>query len=125
VRPNKDSWLSAGSGRSGVHFTYLIRQHDAGAYLQLEGSNHAQNHAVFDQLFAERDRIEREFGGPLKWDKVETRKRCVIGVDIPGGGYQSDPESWPMVQDKMVDAMVRLESVFRPTIGGLPKMHDV
>jgi hypothetical protein len=124
VRPNKDSWLSAGSGRSGVHFTYLIRRHDAGAYLQLEGSDQAQNHAVFDQLVAERDRIEREFGGPLKWDKVEGRKRCAIGVDIPGGGYQDDPDSWPAIQDRMVDSMARLEAVFKPMIGGLPKMHE-
>jgi hypothetical protein len=124
VRPNKDSWLSAGSGRSGVHFTYLIRRHDAGVYLQLEGSNQAQNHAVFDRLFADRDRIESEFGGPMKWDKVEGRKRCVIGVDLPGGGYQDDSDSWPAVQDEMVDAMVRLEKVFRPVVAGLPKMHE-
>jgi hypothetical protein len=124
VRPNKDSWLSAGSGRSGVHFTYLIRQHDAGVYLQLEGSSQAQNHSVFDELFTDRDRIESEFGGPLKWDKVETRKRCVIGVDIPGGGYQDDPEAWSAIQDAMVDAMVRLESVFGPVVDRLPKMHS-
>src|SRR5262249_31810588 len=29
VSPGTDSWLSAGSGRSGVHFTYLIRQDSA------------------------------------------------------------------------------------------------
>jgi hypothetical protein len=124
VRPNKDSWLAAGSGRSGVHFTYLIRRHDAGAYLQLEGSNQAQNHAVFDQLLAERRAREAEFGGQLKWDKVENRKRCAIGVDLSDGGYQDDPDSWPEIQDRMADAMARLETVFRPFISGLPKMHE-
>jgi hypothetical protein len=124
VRPSKDSWLSAGSGRSGVHFTYLIRQHDAGAYLVLEGSNATQNHAVFDKLRSDRDRIEEEFGEALIWDLVDTRKRCQIGVDLPVGGYQGDPDSWPVVQDQMIDAMSRLEAVFKPIVAGLPKMHE-
>jgi hypothetical protein len=124
VKPNKDSWLAAGSGRSGVHFTYLVRRHDAGAYLILEGSNQAQNHAVFDSFIADRDHIEADFGESLVWDKVETRKRCQIGVNLHVGGYQSEPESWPEIQDAMVDAMARLELVFKPVVAGLPKMHE-
>jgi hypothetical protein len=124
VAPNSDSWLAAGSGRSGVHFTYVIRRHRVGAYLFLEGSNQAQNHAVFDELAAESEAIEAEFGGPLVWDKVETRKRCQIGVEIDRAGYRDDPNGWPLVQEKMVDAMVRLEKVFKPRIPSLPKMHQ-
>ena len=39
VSPGTDSWLSAGSGLSGVHFTYTVRQRDASVQVLIEGAD--------------------------------------------------------------------------------------
>ncbi len=45
ISPSKDSWLSAGSGKSGVGYNYNIRQHDTRVELALWGGTQAENKA--------------------------------------------------------------------------------
>lgn len=116
VSPGTDSWLGAGSGMSGVHFTYTIRQRDAASQIIIEGPDADANTRIFEALMADRDAIEADFGGPLDWDRAENRKRCFIGVTLPNGGYRDDEARWPRIQRAMIDAMLRLESTFRPRI---------
>lgn len=119
VSAGTDSWLGAGSGRSGVHFTYTIRQRDAAAQLILESPDGDANAAIFEALEGDREAIEAEFGGPLEWDRVEGRKRCFIGVTLAGGGYRDDEERWPEIQRAMLDVMLRLDKTLRPRIQSL------
>ena len=35
------------------------------------------------------------------------------------GGYRSNEDEWPTIQDKLVDVMVRLESALRPVLDEL------
>lgn len=118
VSAGADGWIAAGSGRSGIHFIYGIRRHDGAVRLYLEGSDAEQNHRNFDTLYADREAVELRFGGPLEWDRVENRKRCSIGVSTDGG-YKDDPSTWPETQDRMIDAMVRLETALRPALAQL------
>lgn len=118
VSASTETWIQAGSGRSGVHFSYSVRQHDGAVRLFLEGSDADENHRHFDQLLSRRDTVEQAFGGPLEWDRVENRKRCSIGI-ATSGGYKDDVAAWPAIQDEMIDAMVRLEAALRPELARL------
>jgi hypothetical protein len=115
VAPNTDTWLSAGSGMSGVHFTYVVRQHDSGATLLIEGPDAESNLKLFQTFASEREAIETEFGGPLDWEQVDGRKRCTVGVTLDGG-YRDDEAQWPATQRTMIDAMLRLERTMRPRL---------
>jgi hypothetical protein len=119
ISPSTDSWVSAGSGHSGVHFLYVIRQHDASVQLNIEREDAAENERIFDTLSEQRSEIEAEYGGALEWSRVEGRKRCRIGVTLPDGGYRDDKKRWPEIQDTMVDAMVRMERALKPRLTGL------
>ena len=119
VSPGTDSWLSAGSGKSGVHFTYTIRQHDSAVQIIIEGPDGEANARIFEALLDEREEIEAEFGGPLEWDRVENRKRCFIGVTLSAAGYRDGEDRWPEIQSKMLEAMLRLEQTFRKRIQAL------
>jgi Domain of unknown function (DUF4268) len=115
VSATTDPWLRAGSGRSGIHWTYAIQKRNAGVQLVIEGPDAGQNHALFGALERERDEIEKAFGDSLDWDRIEGRKRCTIGKALPGG-YQEDRERWPEIQDDMVEAMIRLEAAIKPQL---------
>jgi hypothetical protein len=115
VSAGTDSWLAAGSGMSGVHWTYTIRQRDAAVQLIMEGPDAESNARVFEGLRAHREQIEAEFGEALEWDRVDGRKRCFIGVTLPGGGYR-DEDRWAEIQSAMIDTMLRLESAVGPRL---------
>jgi Domain of unknown function (DUF4268) len=69
-------------------------------------------------LFKEKVAIEHEFGSPLQWERLDHRRASRIKVQFLDGGLTS-PEVWPIVQDKMVDAMVRLDHTLRPRVMSL------
>lgn len=119
VSPNTDTWLSAGSGRSGIHYTYVLHQHDTDVELRIEGADEAGNHRIFRALEESRPEIEAEFGEPLIWSLVEGRKKCAITKTLPAGGYRDEESTWPVIQDAMIDAMVRLEKACRTYIATL------
>jgi hypothetical protein len=114
ISPSTDSWISAGSGTSGVRFMYSIRQRDSGVHVYLERPSAEENHALLRALEEHREEIEVAFGGSLDWDHREGRKRCSLGVVLEGGGYREPEERWVAIQDRMIDAMCRLEPAVRP-----------
>lgn len=118
VSPGHDTWLSTGSGRSGIHWTYVVRQHTAAVQLVFEGPDAEENHAFFLQLQSHQKEIEASFGNALEWNRVEGRKRCAIMKSLQGG-YRDDKGDWARLQDEMVDAMVRLEAAAGPYLKAL------
>jgi hypothetical protein len=73
------------------------------------------NKRIFDRLHAAKQAVEAALGGPLVWERLDHRLRCRIALNLPGGGL-FDRDRWPAVQDRMIDAMVRLEKALKPQI---------
>lgn len=107
--------LGAGSGRSGLVFNYRIRMGDSEVALAINTPDAQENKRIFDALHAKREKIEGAFGTPLSWHRLEDTRVSVIAFVMPDGGLR-EPERWPEVQDRMIDAMVRLERALKPEI---------
>jgi hypothetical protein len=120
ISPGNDNWMGAGSGKSGVWYQYVIRQHDDSVCLYISRGSAEENKHIFDAIHEHNDAIDASFGEPLAWIKREDRLTCEVRKTIPGGGYRDDEETWPAIQDRMIDAMTRLESATRPFIARLP-----
>ena len=60
-------------------------------------------------------------GEELKWERCGDLKKSIITLDIEGG-YCSGREQWPEIQDKMINAMVKLEEAIKPLIPELKKV---
>lgn len=113
--PTTDNWISAGAGRSGLSFNYVVRFHDARVELYIDGATAAENKRIFDALYAEKSAIENSFGTTLVWQRLDDRKASRISHVLADGGLM-DQDQWPQIHDNMIDAMVRLETAFRPRI---------
>jgi hypothetical protein len=118
VSPSTENWISASAGRSGLGFNYVVRLHDARVELYIDGSTAAENKRIFDTLFTQKETIEREFGGPLDWQRLDDRKASRICYALPDGGLM-DREQWQEIQDRMIDAMLRLQKALKSRIGEL------
>ena len=59
--------------------------------------------------------IEREFGDELEWRRLDDKRSSKITKTVVNKGLR-DEESWDEIQDKMIDAMIRLEAAFRNRI---------
>jgi hypothetical protein len=113
--PTANSSLNAGSGKAGIVFQYRIRMDDAEVALRIRRDTVEESKRIFDSLYANRDTIERAFGDRLEWLRLDDVRNCRITYVISFGGLR-DRDCWPEIQDRMIDAMVRLERALGPEI---------
>jgi hypothetical protein len=115
ISPGKEHWISAGAGKSGLAFNYVIRMNDAQVELYIDRGEAEANKRIFDRLFASKEQIEAAFGEPLEWQRLDDRRACRIRHRLTLGGL-ADRDRWPETQEAMIDAMVRLGNALKPQI---------
>jgi len=114
--PSKDNWLSAGSGKSGIHFNYVIWLEGGTAVeLYIDTGDGDQNKRIFDHILANKEKIERNFGAPLMWERLDNRRASRIRYVMECEGLR-DTASWASIQDRMIDAMDRFSGALRPQL---------
>jgi hypothetical protein len=120
ISPSDYSWISAGAGKYGLGYLYATTKHGNTVELVIDRGKDSEeeNQGIFEQLKSNREKIEKAFGGTLDWysqDGVRLRR-----IRFPQtGGYRDDEGNWPEIQDKMIDAMTRLERALRPFVQAL------
>jgi hypothetical protein len=119
ISPSMYSWIGTGAGKSGISYNYSITNKFANCEIYFDrGKDFTEpniNKARFDQLYKHKDKIEKEFGGNLTWERLNNKRACRISIKFDKVGLK-DEEKWDKLQDKMIDAMIRLEKVFRDYI---------
>jgi hypothetical protein len=115
ITPGEYSWIGTSSGVRGLNLNYSITQDECGAELYIDRGKgrEEENKSIFDQLFANREEIEKVFGGPLSWERLEGKRACRIKYSQEGG-YRAPEDQWPKMQEDIIAAMNRLEQALRP-----------
>ncbi len=120
ITPGRASYIATGAGKAGVTFAYVILR-DWGAaemYIDHDKETGAKNKAIFDALAAQKAEIESEFGGQLEWERLDERRASRIRMRFTNGGL-AEPETWPTLQEQMIDAMIRLDKALRNRLAKL------
>lgn len=118
-KPGQYHWIGGTTGKAGVYINYVIRGDDAQVELYIDDHNTETNKARFDFFRSHAEEINEKFGGGLVWEELPTKRACRVKFELQGG-WRSDRSQWKTMQQKMVDAMIRLEAAFRPYINILP-----
>lgn len=108
--------------RTGFCFRYTIRylEPDAQVTLSIQRSDPEENERIYHTLRDKKETIEQRFGAPLTWRPTPEYKSSIITYTLPTDGLQKlKRERWPTIQDKMIDAMVRLENAMMPELQDL------
>lgn len=115
ISPNIYSWIGTGAGIAGVGYNYVIGQHDAKVelYIDKDKNDGKENKAIFDQLHANRGKIESAFGGELSWERLDNRRASRIAKHFPNLGYK-DEDRWDQLADEMIQNMIKLEKALSP-----------
>jgi len=119
IKPGAYHWLGASSGIRGLGFNYVIVQEYGIAELYIDRGVAEENKRIFDQLYARKEEIEKAFGGPLSWERLDTKRACRIKHIIERGGYRSPEAEWPEIQSEMVETMTKLEGALKPGLAAL------
>lgn len=117
ISPTKESWIAGSTGKSGINIQVSIRQKDTQVEIWIgRGKDKGEeNFKIFEVLQKEKQIIEKAFGEPLEWQRLEGKQGCRIRKIIDFAGY-SDEDQWPALYDALTDGISRLERAFLPMI---------
>jgi hypothetical protein len=118
ISPRDATYISTSAGKSGFVIGYNVRWDKASVWfgIDLGPNTEDKSKAVFEQLYAQKDQIEAEFGAPFEWTSKEGQRACFATYWIADYGGVATPETWPELQNAMIEAMIRLDRVFRSRI---------
>lgn len=115
ISPGKENWISAGAGKSGLSYSYVVRMEDAQVELYIDRGEGEWNKRVFNALMQHKLEIEDLFGGPLDWQLLPDKRASRIRFVIPDYGLK-DQDHWNELQERLIEAMIRLDKAFQPFI---------
>jgi hypothetical protein len=119
ISPNIYSWVGAGAGKQGISYNYGITKRYGGCEIYFDkGKDYVKpniNKIRFDKLYKHKSQIEKKFGGKLNWERLDSARASRISIRFKGPGLNNKDE-WEGLQNKMIDAMVRLEYAFKDYI---------
>ncbi len=117
------NWYSFSSGTRG--FTYGMSFAQSGelrAELYIDLGERAQNEAAFDALQVDRVSIESEFGEPLRWERLESRRACRVAC-YATGAIEDSAEQQELHRKWAVERLLKLKKVLGPRLVALAKAH--
>lgn len=98
------NWYSFTSGVRGVSYgTSFAQGGRIRAEVYIDGEDQSANKKVFDNLYIQREELERRFGAPLTWERLDERRASRIAVYRPGSIVADDAalseiRSWSIAQ---------------------------
>ena len=111
----KTDALQKTAGKSGLAWSIAVNRYESWVELTILLSGEKErSHELFDKLYVHKNEIETKYGGPLLWDKLETRKSCRI-KSLPLEGHGMDEvDRWSELQESLIDKISRMEKSFSP-----------
>jgi hypothetical protein len=115
ISPSKDNWIGTGSGLSGVSYNSVIANYYTRVEVYISRSSKDENKAIFDTLYHEKEKIEKTFGQPLIWERLDNKKACRIKFEMQNVDYFND-EDWEKMISFLAENLPKLSLAFTEPI---------
>jgi hypothetical protein len=103
-------------GKAGISINYVIAKDSSRVEVLFQRDDGRQ---LLMHLKQAQAAIAAAFDGPLDWEEKDGVRQCRVCHRVEGG-WRSPESEWPAIQDKLIEAMIRLDTAFRPRIATLP-----
>lgn len=115
VKVGSHNGFGVTAGKKGLSYGYSVVMDRGIVNLYIDNGIKEWNKDEYIRLFEHREEIEQAFGEPLEWHLMPDQKSSYIRFTVSGYDLRNR-EIWVEFQDKLIDAMIRLENAFRPFI---------
>lgn len=118
VSPSRDNWIPVALGMSGVSMSIVISQTYARAEVFINRGKQEENKKIFDYFYSNREEIEKEFGNPLIWERMENKVTSRIKYQLDRVNA-FEKEDWERINQFLIYVTIRMEKVFEKKVKDL------
>jgi len=112
ISPSKDNWIGIGIGMTGININMVVSRNYARGEIYFNRGSQEENKWCFDFIQERKNQIEKEFGEPLIWERMDDKVSCRIKAQRDDVSIY-EKEDWDKMIDYMVDVAERMEKAFR------------
>ena len=120
ISPSKEHWISKGSGVRGMGYNFVASGKYARVEIYIDRGDREENEHAFDYLYDKKNEIEKIFKKELIWQRLDSARACRIKFEKPANIFEE--EQWSDMINFMTDAMINLESTFKPYLSQVNNM---
>ena len=113
IKPSARSEICYRSMPGPTFFFYVPNQYDSRVEFYLDHYDAQKNKEIFDELYRHKQEIEKSFGEPLIWQRLDDKKASRIRYNFDLG-YKADESEWIEAHRNMIDKMSALEKALTP-----------
>jgi hypothetical protein len=115
ISPSKDNWIGIGIGMTGVNLNLVASGNHVRSEIYFNRGSQQENKFCFDFLHDKKEQIEKEFGEPLIWDRLDNKIICRIKAQLDGVSlYERD--DWDGIFEYLIDVSERMVKAFRTPV---------
>ncbi len=115
------SWYAFSSGTTGFVYSFSFTgQAEVRAELYIDRGDAGENKGAFDALQQKREAIEREFGEPLQWERLDEKRASRVAI-YRKGSIDDEPQVLEDIRKWATEHLLRLKKVFSPYVAALAK----
>lgn len=111
INPTKENWISIGLGMSGVNLNVVISRTFARTEIFINRGTVAENKKIFDHFFTHKEQIEKEFGAPLSWERMDEKVTSRIKWQLDGVSAFEESD-YPKINAFVIDGIERMKKAF-------------
>jgi len=115
ISPSDDSWIGIGIGKSGIGLNLVVSRAYARTEIYINRGSIEENKDAFDKLAASKAAIERAFGGPLVWERMESKVTSRIKHQLDGVNIFNE-EDWSKMINFLIDSAMRMHKAFQQPV---------
>lgn len=111
-RASATNWYSFSSGTSGIGYNASFAQGGRiRAEIYIDLGEESLNKKLFDELFRQREALEAAFGGPLSWERLDSKRASRIAI-YREGSIEASPEDLGRMREWFVIQLMQLKKIF-------------
>jgi hypothetical protein len=118
-RPQNWFMFTSGAGRFQYGMSFAASG-ELRSDLYIDFNKRSKNELAFDALYDEKEVIEKEFGEPLRWERLDSRRACRVAC-YTVGSIEDPVESHEQHRNWAIDRLLRFKRVFGPRLPALAK----
>lgn len=111
LNPTKESWIGVSLGMSGVSANLVISRSYARTEIYINRGNASENKKIFDYFLEHKDQIEKDFGAPLIWERMDDKVTSRIKWQLDNVSVFEEKD-YTAMNEFMIDGVVRIKKAF-------------
>ena len=121
ISPGKYSWLGTTQVKR-YNFNCSVGKSKAQSEIYIDRGKGMDevNKKLFNELFKDKEEIEKIFGSELLWEELPNARASRISASTNIGGWE-DEDKWEKTHEDLINLSIKMESAFGQRIKNLSK----